>query len=145
MAWFLRDEFRPKTYGIGWTVTPGGFVFNPHLATVYTVLAWLPASKTEVIQNGKAEFAGVTSFALNERAPTGAGMREITDGLDSMQIDLCMLDETIKVFPGQARILLMANVGATWTPRGGMSLITRQRPLTILNVTPHRAAPLNWP
>jgi FkbM family methyltransferase len=119
--------------------------FEPHPATADALrasAAWAPAGKIEIIQKGVAESTGFASFALNERAPTGAGLRETADGQDSMKVDLCTLDEIFKLPPDQALILLIDIEGGELDAmRGGMSLITRQQPLIIFeyNATTRRS------
>jgi FkbM family methyltransferase len=121
------------------------FAFEPHPATADALRAssvWVPAGKIQVIQKGVAAKAGFAHFDLNERAPTGAGLRDSDDNSRNWRIELCSLDDILmQCFDGHELVVLIDIEGGELDAlRGGMKLISRYHPLIIFeyNATTRR-------
>jgi len=109
--------------------------FEPHPATCEALRATavqVPEGKIEIIQKGVSDKLGNASFDLSNVAPTGAGLRDSSGIENALQVELCTLDETIQISPGQAMIILIDIEGGELDAmRGAMQLIARIHPLII--------------
>lgn len=109
--------------------------FEPHPVTCEALRATavqVPEGKIEIIQKGVSDKLSYASFDLSGIAPTAAGFRDSSGIKNALQVELCTLDETIQISPGQAMIILIDIEGGELDAlRGAMQLIARIHPLII--------------
>lgn len=109
--------------------------YEPHATTVEALRAsaeLVPEGKMTVIRKAVGASAGFSVFDMNEKAPSGAGLRDFRGMHDGAEVEVCTLDDTLSIEQGTALIMLIDIEGGELNAlRGGLKLIATHHPLIV--------------